>query len=150
MSERELESVARRTFLMSAGSTACALGLAACMHTNGARIVAAPLASGAIVIRLADQPELATVGGAIKLKPPGYDDTILLWRSGANEYSATSIICTHMGCEVEVADEGKALACPCHGSRYAIDGTVTHGPADRALRHYVVQASDTELTVRPA
>jgi cytochrome b6-f complex iron-sulfur subunit len=153
MSQRplvDLPDLPRRTFLVSAGATACAFGLAACTHTNAARVIGAPMASGAIVLRLSEQPELATVGGAVKLKPPGYDDTILLWRSGANEYSATSIVCTHMGCEVEVADGGRSLACPCHGSQYAADGTVTHGPAGRALRRYRAEANDTQLVVRPA
>jgi Rieske Fe-S protein len=149
MNDETIRKVDRRSLLTCAGVAACSVGLAACMHTNAARVVSPAVAGGALHLRIADQPELATVGGAIKLKPAGLGDTILLWRTGASTFSATSIACTHMGCEVEVAEGGQSLACPCHGSQYNADGTVRHGPAGRALRQYVVELSpdNAELTV---
>ncbi len=46
---------------------------------------------------------------------------------------AMSAVCTHLGCITRhVADEG-AIACPCHGSRFDLEGNVTHGPAPRPL-----------------
>jgi cytochrome b6-f complex iron-sulfur subunit len=146
MTHEKLERPDRRAFLMTTGTAACSLGLAACMHTNAARVVSLPVAAGAIRLQLADEPELATAGGAIKLKAPGLDDTILLWRSGS-ELVATSIVCTHMGCEVEVAGGGLSLACPCHGSQFNADGSVRHGPAARPLRRYVVESDGTTVTV---
>lgn len=44
---------------------------------------------------------------------------------------AVSTICTHLGCVVKPTTEG--FECPCHGSRFAIDGEVTRGPAPQAL-----------------
>jgi Rieske Fe-S protein len=38
-----------------------------------------------------------------------------------------------MGCEVEWNSAEKSWDCPCHGSRYDIDGNVIEGPAVRAL-----------------
>lgn len=148
--KEELSQVHRRTFL-AVTAAACSAGLAACMHTNAARVLSPPVASGAVQIKVAEQPELSNVGGAIKLKPAGINDTILVWRSGASRFEATSIVCTHLGCEVEVAEGGKSLACPCHGSQYNADGTVRHGPAERALKRYAVDVSpDGTLTVHVA
>ena len=53
-----------------------------------------------------------------------------------NKLAAISTTCTHLGCSVGVSETG--FACPCHGSRYDQDGTVTGGPAPRALPWYAV------------
>ena len=55
---------------------------------------------------------------------------VCIVREGAR-IAAISTTCTHLGCIVSVADTG--FACPCHGSRYDQDGTVTGGPAPRPL-----------------
>lgn len=60
--------------------------------------------------------------------PPGR--AVAVYRDAEGVY-AVSTICTHLGCVVKANAEG--LECPCHGSRFAVDGTVTRGPAPRAL-----------------
>ena len=46
-------------------------------------------------------------------------------------FSALSLVCSHLGCTVEVKPDD--YACPCHGSRYDLSGNVTHGPAASPL-----------------
>jgi cytochrome b6-f complex iron-sulfur subunit len=46
-------------------------------------------------------------------------------------FSAISLVCTHLGCTVESKPEG--FACPCHGSRFDLQGNVTRGPAEKPL-----------------
>lgn len=46
-------------------------------------------------------------------------------------FSALSLVCTHLGCNVENDTQG--FACPCHGSRFDAKGKVTHGPAVQPL-----------------
>ncbi|MGE5222843.1 MAG: ubiquinol-cytochrome c reductase iron-sulfur subunit [Omnitrophica WOR_2 bacterium] len=49
-----------------------------------------------------------------------------------NGFMAYSLVCTHLGCQVNVVKDG--FACPCHGSLFDLQGQVRRGPATRALR----------------
>ncbi len=48
--------------------------------------------------------------------------------------TAYNTVCTHAGCEVAKPSTDYHLDCPCHGSRFAIDGSVVGGPARQPLR----------------
>jgi len=44
-----------------------------------------------------------------------------------------SKVCTHMGCLLTLDKTNKKLNCPCHGSKFDLNGTVVSGPADTNL-----------------
>ena len=44
---------------------------------------------------------------------------------------AFSLTCPHLGCRIQPQPDG--YACPCHGSRFALNGKLLHGPAERGL-----------------
>jgi glycine/D-amino acid oxidase-like deaminating enzyme/nitrite reductase/ring-hydroxylating ferredoxin subunit len=46
---------------------------------------------------------------------------------------AVSPTCTHLGCQVNWNRAERSWDCPCHGSRFAVDGTVLQGPAVHRL-----------------
>jgi Rieske Fe-S protein len=47
--------------------------------------------------------------------------------------SALSARCTHQGCLVAFNPDERSWDCPCHGSRFDLDGTVLQGPATEPL-----------------
>jgi Rieske Fe-S protein len=46
---------------------------------------------------------------------------------------AVSLRCTHLGCLVRFNAAERSWDCPCHGSRFGVDGSVLEGPAVRPL-----------------
>jgi len=64
-------------------------------------------------------------------------------------FSALSLVCSHLGCTVEIKPDD--YACPCHGSRYDLSGNVTHGPASSPLPTLRVEPTkDGKLVVYKA
>jgi cytochrome b6-f complex iron-sulfur subunit len=55
---------------------------------------------------------------------------VAIYKEG-NQVYALSTICTHLGCIVNATDNG--FDCPCHGSKFAKDGSVLKGPAPKGL-----------------
>lgn len=58
---------------------------------------------------------------------------LAVYRAEDGGLQAVSAACTHQGCAVHWNPGEKSWDCPCHGSRFAADGAVLHGPARRPL-----------------
>lgn len=48
------------------------------------------------------------------------------------EFTGLSAVCTHAGCLVNEIVDG-TINCPCHGSKYNLEGQVVNGPATKSL-----------------
>jgi glycine/D-amino acid oxidase-like deaminating enzyme/nitrite reductase/ring-hydroxylating ferredoxin subunit len=59
---------------------------------------------------------------------------VALYRDPDGGEHAVSARCTHLGCLVRFNAAETSWDCPCHGSRFDVDGAVLEGPAVRALR----------------
>lgn len=56
-------------------------------------------------------------------------------KDASGAVSVFAVNCSHLGCSVAWTPADKLFECPCHGSRFDIDGTVAHGPAIYPLSH---------------
>lgn len=46
---------------------------------------------------------------------------------------ALSAECPHLGCAIDVSGDGKSFGCPCHTSRFSLDGKSESGPSPRGM-----------------
>jgi glycine/D-amino acid oxidase-like deaminating enzyme/nitrite reductase/ring-hydroxylating ferredoxin subunit len=93
------------------------------------------------------------IGGYLARKPHEFDavgrgegkvlkidgHNVAAWRDESGEVHAVSAVCTHMGCLVGWNETDRSWDCRCHGSRFAADGTVMHGPAVAPLESVAVE-----------
>ena len=72
--------------------------------------------------------------------PPGegsvfhiHDKDTAVCRDNDGRLHAVSAVCTHRGCNVAWNRGEESWDCPCHGSRFSMDGYVLNGPASMPL-----------------
>jgi glycine/D-amino acid oxidase-like deaminating enzyme/nitrite reductase/ring-hydroxylating ferredoxin subunit len=75
---------------------------------------------------VASVSEIAPGDGAILRRGT---ERIAVHRDDAGGVHAVSARCTHLGCLVRFNGAERSWDCPCHGSRFAVDGAVLEGPA---------------------
>jgi Rieske Fe-S protein len=56
-----------------------------------------------------------------------------VYRAEDGSLHAVSLRCTHLGCLLRFNAAERSWDCPCHGSRFDVDGAVLEGPATAAL-----------------
>ncbi len=84
---------------------------------------------------VSDRPlsELSSGDGCI-IKRDG--KRLAVYRDAAGALHAVSAICTHQGCQVAFNPTEQSWDCPCHGSRFDVDGAVLDGPAKKPLERH--------------
>lgn len=84
---------------------------------------------------------LKTVGGF------AYKGDIIVFRTSDANYVALSKLCTHSQCVVTYNHSSGDVPCPCHGSKFTVDGAVTMGPATTNLKKYTVKKEGNTLKI---
>lgn len=131
--QQDIPQLSRPRFLAGLGVGGAVAALAACSsysQPSTAEPSAAEPApdtggSAAAPAVLASTAEVPVGSGIIV-------DDVVLTQPVAGEYKGFSNVCTHTGCRINAVADG-TINCPCHGSKFNLDGTVAQGPAARPL-----------------
>ncbi len=126
----------------SSGSTTspatAAPGTATGASTGGASTASGTKAGSAsssatVLAKAADVP----VGGGLIVT----DAKVVVTQPTAGSFSAFSVACPHKGCAVN-AIQGSEIICPCHNSKFGLNGAVIAGPATSGLTPVAVKVAD--------
>ena len=71
---------------------------------------------------------------------------VVVTQPTAGEFKGMSAICTHQGCTVSEIVDG-TIKCPCHGSKFNLDGTVAQGPAKKPLEAKAVKVQGDSIVL---
>lgn len=96
-------------------------------------------------------------GGTFTLKAVPFPDMApedhpegKFWLSNTDEgVVALYKVCTHLGCLYKWVDVNQRFECPCHGSKFELNGKYIEGPAPRSLDRFemtIVTTSGTFTT----
>ena len=107
-----------------------------------------PDADGAVRLSLGDEKyrPLNETGGALKVDIRGMGKPVIVIRKDKDTALAVSSKCTHLGCEVDLPENG-TINCHCHGSEFKTDGTVFKGPAKRNLQVFKTVLDKDTITI---
>jgi Rieske Fe-S protein len=101
--------------------------------TSGGAASAAPANA---IAKTADVP----VGSAVIV------GEVVLTQPSAGDFKGFSAICTHAGCTVNKVANG-TIDCPCHGSKFNLDGSVANGPATKPLEPAAVTVQGDSIVL---
>lgn len=129
-SQVQVPGVSRREFLYYAWGASLALLLA---ETGGWLIW-----FGLPRFREGEFGGTFTIGSvpAVGATPADYPEG-KFWLTNTDEgLVALYKVCTHLGCLYKWVDANERFECPCHGSKYELDGKWIEGPAPRSLDRF--------------
>jgi menaquinol-cytochrome c reductase iron-sulfur subunit len=70
-----------------------------------------------------------------------------LVKTDQNTVVAFNPACTHLACPYHWDDGARQFVCPCHDSKFSIEGKVLAGPAPRPLDRYAAKVEDGKILI---
>lgn len=64
------------------------------------------------------------------------NQTLAVFRDEQSNLHGVSATCTHLGCHVQFNNAEQSWDCPCHGSRFSVNGDILNGPAMKRLQRF--------------
>ena len=99
--------------------------------------------AGKYALRLDRLEKLARPGGFETIR---FDDReVLFIRDSETSIRAFHPHCTHMNCLVLYNEKTRLIECPCHGSKFDLEGNVVHGPAKKPLPRFEAELSEGRI-----
>lgn len=140
MSKPHAPALSRRAVVVGGAAALGGAGLlaAGCSSAPPAETTAPAAAAGTVIGPASEVP----VGSAAIFADQG----VVVTQATAGSYAAFSTACPHAGCSVATV-EGTNIVCPCHGSTFSLDGSVTRGPAQTGLEPREVTVAGDEITL---
>ncbi len=86
--------------------------------------------------------------GFITDKRNAAKSVIIIRHPDTEEIVAFDSMCTHQGCSVEFNAREKLVICPCHSSKFALDGQVIAKPAQKPLTPFETKQEDNLILVK--
>src|SRR6202165_3779183 len=120
---------------------------------------------GPLTIALDTPLDQISDGQAVKLNAPASPNSAFIMADGGGDNApgdlafgafvvknqgktdVLAINCSHLGCSVALNAKDKSFDCPCHGSRFHLDGTVLNGPAPVPLSHLTWKQGTEPTTI---
>lgn len=130
-----------------------------CVLFDPLRRKSAEVAASVLVANLSSLPEsgeprkftvIVTVTDAWNRTPNVPVGAVYLQRLEDNKVRALNVVCPHTGCFVNYRAENNDYFCPCHSSRFSIDGQILdpNSPSPRPLDELPVEIRNgTEIWV---
>jgi Rieske Fe-S protein len=121
---------------------------------------------GPITIALSKPIDQIADGEAVKIEAPASPNSAFIMADGGGDNAAGdlafggfvvknqgkvdvfAINCSHLGCSIALNPGEQSFDCPCHGSRFHINGNVLHGPAAYPLSHLTWKQGSDPTTIQ--
>lgn len=158
--QNECSNPSRRQFLQLAALAGGVALVGGCAKSSSPDLATSPASSNGLggtyhpieAVAKSDHSILIPGGGKLApgtalafQVPSGNPGLLFVTKDG--KFKAISALCTHQGCTVKWQGSDKDLICPCHGSKFALNGKVELGPATIPLPTYAAHKQGDDAII---